>query len=94
MGHPTKSVPNQTSQELIRAPENQAELSPEENTAEQPYRGYEWTVTGWDPLLPVAGQKRVHSPEREYLPQIEYHPDDETLRTKRGREVKKHDYKA
>ena len=35
----------------------------------------------------------MHSPEIEYLPQIKYHPDDETIRTKRGREVKKHDYK-
>ncbi|KAI1003006.1 hypothetical protein K3495_g5198 [Podosphaera aphanis] len=38
-------------------------------------------MTGWDPLRPVAGHKRVHSPERE------------TMTTRRSRQVVKHDYK-
>lgn len=41
---------------------------------------YDYIMTGWNPLQPVAGQKRPHSPEPE------------TIQTKRGREVKKIDY--
>lgn len=37
-------------------------------------------VTGWDPIQPLAGHKRAHSPEGEII------------RTKRGREVKRVDY--
>lgn len=38
-------------------------------------------MTGWDPVAPVAGQKRAHSPEIEMT------------RTRSGREVVCHDYK-
>lgn len=41
---------------------------------------YDQVMTGWDELPRISGQKRQHS------------PDTKTMRTKRGREVKKIDY--
>ena len=38
-------------------------------------------MTDWDPVIPLAGQKRAHPSERE------------TMHTRRGREELRHDYK-
>ena len=43
-------------------------------------QNYDQIMTGWDPIRPIAGQKRAHSPEFQ------------TMQTKRGREVRKFDY--
>lgn len=42
---------------------------------------YDKIMTGWDPVPLVAGQKRACPPEQQ------------TMRTKRGRKVTRHDYK-
>ncbi|KAI0993199.1 hypothetical protein K3495_g14985, partial [Podosphaera aphanis] len=81
---PPPSSPYCHSQELILQPEDQGESSAEEDLEEIKY---DQVMTGWDPVRPIAGQKRPHSPDREYSPQ------KETMKTRRGRQVVKHDYK-
>ncbi|KAI0990814.1 hypothetical protein K3495_g17373, partial [Podosphaera aphanis] len=65
------------------APEYQGESSSDKDDEQTPY---DQVMTGWDPVRSTAGHKRAHSPEKEYTP-------SETMRTRSGREVKKHDYK-
>ena len=70
---PNDSTDIHHSQELILQPDTQVE-PPSQDTP------YDFIMTGWDPVQPVAGHKRSHSPEPEII------------RTKRGREVKRIDY--
>ncbi|KAI0993176.1 hypothetical protein K3495_g15008 [Podosphaera aphanis] len=71
---PDESTDMPQSQDLIHQPEGQKDSSSQEETP------YDYVMTGWDSVQPVAGQKRQHSPEPGMM------------RTKRGRNVKRTDY--
>ncbi|KAI0992740.1 hypothetical protein K3495_g15445, partial [Podosphaera aphanis] len=78
-----EQYPVDNSQGLVPVPEDQGESSSEEDLDDT---AYDQVMTGWDPVRSTAGHKRAHSPEKEYTP-------SETMRTRSGREAKKHDYK-
>ncbi|KAI0994088.1 hypothetical protein K3495_g14095, partial [Podosphaera aphanis] len=72
------STPYCHSQELILQPENQGESSAEEDLEEITY---DQVMTGWDPIRPIAGQKRAHSPERDHSSEedLEETPYDQVM---------------
>ena len=65
----------------VLAESHQEESGPLVGPTEEIAQVYDRIMTGWDPVPPIAGQKRPHSPEMQLI------------RTKRGREVVRHDYK-
>ncbi|KAI0992039.1 hypothetical protein K3495_g16147, partial [Podosphaera aphanis] len=71
---PDESTDVPQSRDLIHQPEGQKDSSSQEETP------YDYVMTGWDSVQPVAGQKRQHSPEPGMM------------RTKRGRNVKRTNY--
>lgn len=91
---PVPSPPYSNSEGNVMQPENQGESSTESDFEETPP---DRIMTGWDPIRPIAGQKRAHSPEKEYSPVREYSlerkdlPSNVITLTKRGRAVRKHD---
>lgn len=77
-GHKRKRSPGiqPSNRELVRQREYSSPTKPNDDQKEN----YDFAMTGWDPIPPIAGQKRSKSPEPE------------VTRSKKGRLVKKVDY--
>ena len=65
---------------IHRQSEDHGELPPEEIRPDTNKDSCDFIMTGWQPVPPIAGQKRQRS------------PDPELMETRHGRRVKKHDY--
>ncbi|KAI0994963.1 hypothetical protein K3495_g13218, partial [Podosphaera aphanis] len=66
--------------DIVYEQPDQGELDSSHSPAELEQEVYDQVMTGWTEIPPIAGQKRLHSPEPEMI------------RSKRGRPVKKVDY--